>query len=241
MSLYDDLQLEKGVHRMIAAPTGGGKSYFVGAMVEGLYEKKIPFIIFDTKVENHIGLIELPDVKKLTVSPKFKFKNLEALLNYPYILCVPASRNIDIKDIIEIYREILSFIWLEEKGKRIAICEEAHNWNKNASVPDPLFERIAREGRGAEKYIWFVTQRLQNFSQLLWAQCELTYLMHFHIPSDIRYASQMIPEFDWKKVDGKKVPGLNYDLAEHDVLIWDGREYRIIKAADVTRKTEHKG
>lgn len=241
MSLYDELELDKGVHRMIAAPTGGGKSYFVGAMVEGLYDKKIPFIIFDTKVENHIGLIELPDVKKLTVSPKFKFKNLEALLNYPYILCVPASRNIDIKDIIGIYREILSFIWIEEKGKRVIICEEAHNWNKNASVPDPLFERIAREGRGAEKFIWFVTQRLQNFSQLLWAQCELTYLMHFHIPSDIRYASQMIPEFDWKKVDGKKVPGLNYDLAEHDVLMWDGREYKIIKAADIKRKTEHKG
>ena len=241
MSLYDELQLDKGVHRMIAAPTGGGKSYFVGAMVEGLYDKKIPFIIFDTKVENHIGLIELPDVKKLTVSPKFKFKNLEALLNYPYILCVPASRNIDIKDIIGIYREILSFIWIEEKGKRVIICEEAHNWNKNASVPDPLFERIAREGRGAEKFIWFVTQRLQNFSQLLWAQCELTYLMHFHIPSDIRYASQMIPEFDWKKADGKKVPGLNYDLAEHDVLMWDGREYKIIKAADIKRKTEHKG
>ena len=241
MSLYDELELDKGVHRMIAAPTGGGKSYFVGAMVEGLYDKKIPFIIFDTKVENHIGLIELPDVKKLTVSPKFKFKNLEALLNYPYILCVPASRNIDIKDIIGIYREILSFIWIEEKGKRVIICEEAHNWNKNASVPDALFERIAREGRGAEKFIWFVTQRLQNFSQLLWAQCELTYLMHFHIPSDIRYASQMIPEFDWKKADGKKVPGLNYDLAEHDVLMWDGREYKIIKAADIKRKTEHKG
>ena len=236
-----DLELEKGVHRMIAAPTGGGKSYFVGWLVEGLYSKQIPFIIFDTKTENHIGLIELPKVKKLTISPKFQYKNLEALMDYPYILCVPASRNIDISDIINVYRDILSFLWLNEKGKRVFICEEAHNWNKNASVPDPLFERIAREGRGAEKYLWFVTQRLQNFSQLLWAQCGITYLMHFNIPSDIRYASQMIPEFDWKKQDGKKVPGLNYELAEHDVLIWDGRQYQIIRAADVKRKTQHRG
>ena len=236
-----DLHLDKQVHRMIAAPTGGGKSYFVGYMVEQLYEKHIPFIILDTKTENHIGLQTLPLVKVLDITPRRKYKNLAELSKYPYLLCVPASRNIDIKDIIDIYREIVGYLWMKEKGMRVFICEEAHNWNKNASVPDPLFERIAREGRGSQKLIWFVTQRLQNFSQLLWSQCTYSYIFHHNTPTDVRYISQMIPEFDWKREDGKKVPGINTELADHDVLVWDGRGYEIIKADEIKRKTRHLG
>ena len=233
-----DLHLEDPVHRMIAAPTGGGKSYFVGYLVEQLYEKKIPFIILDTKTTNHIGLKTLPDVHYLQVHPRYRGRyNLAELVKYPYILCVPQSRNIDLKDIIDIYRDIVSYLWLHENGKRIFICEEAHNWNKNSSVPDPLFERIAREGRGAEKFIWFITQRLQNFNQLLWSQCGYTYVFHFLIASDIRYVSAMIPGFETR---GNQ-EGLNAQLETHDVLVWDGRKAEIIKAAEIKRKTQHLG
>ena len=57
-----------------------------------------------------------------------------------------------------------------------------------------------------------------------------------------RYAAQIIPEFDWRKdAEGRKIRGLNYDLGDHDVLVWDGRGYDIIPAAAVTRKTKHRG
>lgn len=236
-----DLHLDDPVHRMIAAPTGGGKSYYVGAMTEQLYEQGHPFIVLDTKTVNHIGLVDLPGVKLLKISPKYDYSHLEKLLDYPYVLCVPASKNIDIADIINVYRQIVSYLWLQN-GERTFICEEAHNWCKNASVPDPLFEKIAREGRGNKKFIWFITQRLQNFSQLLWAQCNYTYLFHFNIPSDIRYAAAMVPGFDSRRDDsGKKIPGLNQELNDHDVLVWDGRQYEIIRAKQVTRKTKHRG
>jgi len=235
-----DLHLDDPVHRMIAAPTGGGKSYFVGAMAEQLYAKEHPFIIFDTKTDNHIGLIELPGVKLFQVNPakirKNKKLDLKALNEYQYILCVPANRNLDLKDILDVYRKIIEYMWLQD-GERIFIVEEAHNYNKNSSVPDPLFERIAREGRGYGKLIWFITQRLQNFNQLLWSQCTYTYLMRFTIPSDIRYCAAMVPGFDYNR--GK--PGLNAELEDHDVLVWNGRDYQIIKAAEVTRKTKHRG
>jgi len=225
---------------MIAAPTGGGKSYFVGAMVEQLYAKERPFIIFDTKTDNHIGLVELPGVKLFQVNPakirKSDKLDLAALNEYEYILCVPANRNINIKDLLDVYRKIIEYMWLQD-GERIFVIEEAHNYNKNSSVPDPLFERIAREGRGYGKLIWFITQRLQNFNQLLWSQCKYTYLMRFTIPSDIRYCAGMVPNFDYNR--GK--PGLNAKLEDHDVLVWNGRDYQIIKAADVTRKTKHRG
>lgn len=235
-----DLHLDEPVHRMIAAPTGGGKSYFVGAMAEQLADQERPFVIFDTKTDNHIGLTAVPGVKLFRVNPKKIQKtgkiNLDALNQYPYVLCVPANRNIDIKDLLDVYREIMNYMWLQD-GERVFIVEEAHNYNKNSSVPDPLFERIAREGRGYGKLIWFVTQRLQNFNQLLWSQCKYTYLMRFVIPSDIRYCAAMVPNFDYNR--GK--PGINSELEDHDVLVWDGKTHTIIKAVDVTRKTKHRG
>lgn len=235
-----DLHLDEPVHRMIAAPTGGGKSYFVGAMAEQLYAGEHPFIIFDTKTDNHIGLIELPGVKLFRVNPKKIRKsgeiNLKALNQYPYILCVPANRNVDLAGLLDVYREIINYMWLQD-GERVFIVEEAHNYNRNSSVPDPLFERIAREGRGYGKLIWFITQRLQNFNQLLWSQCKYTYLMRFIIASDIRYCAAMVPDFNYNR----GTPGINSELEDHDVLVWDGKTHIIIKAADVTRKTKHRG
>lgn len=232
-----DLKIEDAAHRMIAAPTGGGKSYFVGYMVEQLYEKEIPFIIFDTKTENHIGLSMLPDVVVLHVSPKYKGKyNLRELMEYNYILCVPSSRDVDLKDIIDVYRDILYYMWLHDHDTRVFICEEAHNWNKNSSVPDPLFEKVAREGRSAHKYIWFITQRLQNFNQLLWSQCKYTYVFGHITHTDNRYISAMIPNWENQR-NGQT--GLNSQLADHDLVMWDGHTAQIIRHDDYQRKTEH--
>lgn len=229
----DYLKIGDGAgHRMIAAPTGGGKSYTVGAMVEELYDNEIPFILLDTKTVNHIGLIQLPEVKLLKITPRLNYSELGELLKYPYILCVPANKTVGIADLVSIYRDILTYIWMHEDNGRIIIVEEAHNYNKNASVADPLLEQIAREGRSSKIFIWFVTQRLQNFPQLLWSQCQLTYLWHFNIPTDIRYAGQMVPNFD--QINREK-------LQKHDVLIWDSNEATIVKAQNVHRRTQHKG
>ncbi len=231
--MNDPLQIGSGFgHRMFAAPTGSGKSYTVGAAVEALYERQIPFILLDTKTINHIGLVGLHDLKIVKISPRLNYTHLEKLLDYKYILCVPASKTIPIQEIIAIYRTIINYIWMRDNNGRIIICEEAHNYNKNASVPDPLLEQIAREGRSSKIFVWFITQRLQNFSQLLWSQCTYTYLWHFNIPSDIRYAGQMVPNFD----------DINRDeLERHDVLVWDSNNYTIVKANQILRKTNHKG
>lgn len=218
---------------MFAAPTGGGKSYFVGKCVEDLYAEKIPFILFDTKTENHNGLIELPEVKRLPIHPRVDYdKIIPYLLDYPYILCIPASKSIPINEIVEIYTKIMSYFWLHEKGGRVLIAEEAHNWNKNSAVPNPLFEQIAREGRSSKMFIWFITQRLQNFPLLLWSQCAYTYLWHFNIPPDIRYAGHMVPDFETINRE---------ELQTHDVLVWDNHEYEIIKADQIKRRTTHRG
>lgn len=229
--MIDGLELDKPGHRMIAGPTGSGKSYFIGSAVEGLYDKKIPFMIFDTKTVNHIGLIELPELKKIRVSPSMEFKNLDALREYPYILFVPASRHIAITDLIAKYREILEYLWLQAEP-RIYLIEEAHNWNKNASVADPLLEQIAREGRTDKLFLWFITQQLQSFPKILWSQCTYTYLYHFNIPADVKYGAQMVPDFE--RINRE-------ELALHDVLAWDSHESKIIKADQITRRTPHKG
>ncbi len=227
-----DLNLDDAAHRMIAAPTRAGKSYFVGACVEELYKAEKPFIVLDTKTSNHIGLQELPNVKKIQMKPGLKY-NWDKLADYPYLLCVPTLRT-KTADLIDLYRDLTDSLFMVS-GERFTIVEEAHNWNKNSSVPDPLLELIAREGAGRKKYLWFVTQRLQDFPKLLWSQCGYTYIFKHSIPQDIRYIEQMIPDFT----------EINRTLSKHDVLMWDhgniDGQYQIIKAADVTRKTPHRG
>ena len=227
-----DLHLDDPTHRMIAAPTRAGKSYFVGACIEEMYEQEHPFIILDTKTDNHIGLQELPKVKKIQIKTGLNY-DWGKLLEYDYVLCVPTLRT-RTTDLIALYRELADEVFMSQ-GVRHVIVEEAHNWNKNASVADPTLELIAREGAGRKKFLWFVTQRLQNFPQILWSQCGYTYLFRHKIPSDIRYISQGIPDFET----------LNKSLSPHDVLVWDQgaveEDTTIIKAADVTRRTHHRG
>lgn len=227
-----DLSLDEATHRMFAAPTRAGKSFFIGACAEQLYDKEHPFIILDTKTNNHIGLQELPKIKKIQMKPCLKY-NWKKLVDYDYLLCVPTLKT-RTADLINLYRDMMDSLFMED-GERFFLVEEAHNWNKNASVPDPLLELIAREGAGRKKYLWFITQRLQNFPQVLWSQCGFTYIFRHNIPTDIRYLEQGIPNFN----------EINRTLSKHDVLMWDhgsiDGEHQIIKAAEVTRRTPHRG
>jgi len=227
-----DLHLDDAAHRMIAAPTRAGKSYFVGACVEQLYGAEKPFIVLDTKTSNHIGLQELPKVKKIQMKPGLNY-NWDKLTDYDYLLCIPTLRT-KTADLIGLYRDLVDAVFTDP-GDRHIIVEEAHNWNRNSSVPDPLLELVAREGAGRKKLLWFVTQRLQDFPKLLWSQCGYTYLFRHSIPQDIRYIEQMIPDFTT----------INRELNKHDVLLWDhgsqNLEGQIIPAAEVTRRTPHRG
>ena len=225
-----DLDVLENVHRLIAASTGAGKSYFVGWLVEKLYAEKKPFIILDTKTQNHIGLIGLKGVKLLKIKPGARY-NWEKLLEYPYILCIPTLRT-KTEDLVKQYTALIDAVYLAGK-ERVIVVEEAHNYNKNAYAPSPVLELVAREGRGRKISLWFVTQRIQDFPKLLWSQCYYTYLLKFMIPQDVRYVEALIPKFS----------DINRDLNRFDVLEYRhvSGEYDIIPASNVNRQTKHYG
>lgn len=227
-----DLMLNEAAHRMIAAPTRSGKSYFIGACVEELYRQKHPFIILDTKTANHIGLQDLPKVKKIQIKAGYHY-DWSKLDQYDYLLCIPTLKT-RTADLIEIYRKLLDSVFMSDK-ERFLLVEEAHNYNPSSNTPDPLLELIAREGAGRKKYLWFITQRLQDFPKLLWSQCSFTYVFKHNIPTDIKYLEAGIPNFS----------EINRNLNKHDVFVWnhgnsEGQQ-NIIRAKDVTRKTRHFG
>lgn len=225
-----DFDLKAPVHRLIAAPTGAGKSYFVGYLVEELYKNDLPFIILDTKTKNHLGLIGLPKVKRLQIRAGVSY-DFERLAEYDYLLCVPSIRTTS-AELIRHYTSLLdTFYTVGKKG--IIIAEEAHLYNKNPYVPSPTLELIAREGRGRGIFLWYLTQRIQDFPKLLWSQSYYTYLLKFNIPQDIRYIEALIPDFSQ----------INRDLGRYDVLEFDHitSEYRILKKETIVRKTKHYG
>lgn len=225
-----DLDVLENVHRLIAASTGAGKSYFVGWLIEKLYAEKKPFIILDTKTRNHIGLIGLKGVKLLKIKPGARY-DWQKLLEYPYILCIPTLRT-RTADLIEQYTGLIDEIYMAGK-ERVIIAEEAHEYNKNAFVPNPVLELVAREGRGRQVCLWFITQRIQDFPKLLWSQCYVTYLFKMLIPPDVRYVEQLIPDFTEINRKLKK-----YDALEYQHL---SGEYQIIPGSNVNRFTKHYG
>lgn len=222
--------ISANVHRLIAAPTGAGKSHFVGYLCEKLYEQKRPFIILDTKTQNHIGLIGLKGVKRLQIRPGVEY-DFKRLVEFDHLLCVPTIRT-RTEDLIEQYSQLIDAVYTAGKST-VLLVEEAHNYNKNSYAPSPILELVAREGRGRGISLWFVTQRIQDFPKLLWSQCYYTYLMKFLIPQDIRYVEQLIPDFT----------RINRELNRYDVLEFDHStaEYRILPKETVQRKTKHYG
>lgn len=226
----DLLDISQNTHRLIAGPTGSGKSYFVGYMVEKLYAAEKPFIILDTKTKNHIGLVGLKGLKIVKIKPNAVY-DWSKLAKYPYLLLIPTFRT-KTEDLIRQYTAVIDAIYTIGKERTI-IVEEAHNYNKSGSAPSPILELVAREGRGRGLSLWFVTQRIQNFPKLLWSQCYSTYILKFLIPQDIRYIEALIPNFT----------DINRNLNKHDVLEYShtSNEYGIVSKGDIIRKTKHYG
>lgn len=217
-------------HILIAAPTGGGKSYLLGSLIERIYGEKKPLLILDTKTRNHIGLVQLHNMKLLRIKPGCAY-DWDKALSTPYILSIPhpSTRT---KELIQQYNGLLEAAY-DTKKPRTIVVEEAHLYNPSPQHPNEHLEIISREGRGYGMNLVQVTQRIQDYPKLLWSQCRATYVMKFMIPQDIKYLSSMIPEF----------PQLNQQLNLHDVLRYDhvDNSYQIIKAADVKRITPHLG
>ncbi|WP_290597900.1 helicase HerA domain-containing protein, partial [Archaeoglobus sp. JdFR-39] len=128
-----DYKFMKNAHMMVAAPTGGGKSYFVGWMAEKLYQAGRRFIILDTKTRNHIGLVALKKLKLLKIKPNTQY-DYWRLINYDQVLCIPTERT-KTKELITHYRAILDTIFAAKKPITVFV-EEAHNYNPNPHVPD---------------------------------------------------------------------------------------------------------
>jgi len=225
-----DLDVSANVHRLIAAPTGAGKSYFVGYLVEKLYAAEKPFIILDTKTRNHIGLVGLKGLKLVKIRPGARY-DWKKLVEYPYLLLIPTIRT-KTADLIEQYTAVIDAIYTAGKERTI-IVEEAHNYNKNSYAPSPVLELVAREGRGRGISLWFVTQRIQDFPKLLWSQCYYTYLLKFLIPQDIRYIEALIPNF----------VEINRKLDRFDVLEYRhiSGDFDIISHDNIDRQTHHYG
>jgi len=225
-----DLDVSANVHRLIAAPTGAGKSYFVGYLVEKLYAAEKPFIILDTKTRNHIGLVGLKGLKLVKIRPGARY-DWKKLVEYPYLLLIPTIRT-KTADLIEQYTAVIDAIYTTGKERTI-IVEEAHNYNKNSYAPSPVLELVAREGRGRGISLWFVTQRIQDFPKLLWSQCYYTYLLKFLIPQDIRYIEALIPNF----------VEINRKLDRFDVLEYRhiSGDFDIISHDNIDRQTHHYG
>ena len=132
---------------------------------------------------------------------------------------------------MEKYEMLLEILYSNDRNLVIVI-EEAHHLASQWKL-DPIVELLVREGRGKGLSVIFTTQRIQDFSKLVWSQCDRTYIFKWFIPQDINYISRMIPEFE----------NINRQLQKHDVLEYNHQtgEWRIIKAHEIKRITPHYG
>lgn len=226
-----DPDLFTNEHHTIAAPTGGGKSFLAGAMVEGFYAEKKPFIVLDTKNLNHAGLLKLKRAQLLKIEPRTRYDFARALSIAPYLIVIP-SRQMRTAPLIEQYRELLTVLY-DSHAPRTVFIEEAHLYNPNGNTPDQTLELLAREGRGAGQQLIFIDQRLQQFPKLLWSQCKFTWFTKWMIPHDIRYLDTLIPNFS----------AVNRDLKDHDVIKFDHKKstFKLYPAGQIKRITPHLG
>lgn len=228
-------------HALFTAPTGGGKSWTVGAGVEELRKNNKPFIILDTKSINHIGLwLGKNRLKDLVLFRLFRgdchtVEQYEQIIReYPFLLVIPTGgvKTTDLKtEYIKIFEAIQNL-----KIPRHVIVEEIHLFCKSSLVAIPEIDWIARIGRGYKIFLWAITQRIQTFPKDLWSNCAWTCVHRFHIPQDIDYFKDVIPNFRQ----------INNSLNPHDLLIYDHEhrtdtEYKIISGNQITRKTKHMG
>jgi len=220
---------------LIYGNTGSGKSYFAGWLIEKAYEQNRRFIILDTKVKNHIGLVALKGVKLLKIKPGVRY-NFSKIVNYDQILVIPTKgliSRIGVSGLVEdYYKEILDILFKKDKN-RIIVVEEAHRYNPSSRTPGKELEQLFREGRDSKLYTIAITQSIADFPKLLFRQAQRHFIFKHYIPNDLFYLNKMIPNFE----------ELNKELRQHDVLEFDPKrmEYRIIKRELIFRQTKHYG
>jgi len=220
---------------LIYGNTGSGKSYFAGWLIEKAYEKGRRFIILDTKVKNHVGLVALKGVKLLKIKQGARY-DFSKIIDYDQILVIPTKGligRIGVEGLIEdYYKPILNTLFRKDKN-RIIVVEEAHRYNPSSRTAGKELEQLFREGRDAKLYTIAVTQSIADFPKLLFRQAQRHFLFKHYIPNDIHYLSRMIPDFE----------DLNAKLRQHDILEFNPKRmtHRIIPHEFIIRQTKHYG
>lgn len=220
---------------LIYGNTGSGKSYFAGWLIEKAYEKKRRFIILDTKVKNHVGLVALKGVKLLKIKPGVRY-DFSKVVDYDQLLVIPTKgliNKLGVEGLVEnYYKPILDILFRKDKN-RIIVVEEAHRYNTSSRTAGKELEQLFREGRDAKLYTIAVTQSIADFPKLLFRQAQRHFIFKHYIPNDLFYLNKMIPNFE----------ELNSKLRQHDVLEFNPKamSYRIIQRELVIRRTKHYG
>jgi len=219
--------------------TGSGKSYFAGWLIEQAYEQGRRFIILDTKVKNHLGLVTLPGVRLLKIKAGKRY-NWRKLVDFDQVLVIPTTgllRRIGVRGLVEnYYRPLLDEVNRHDKD-RIILLEEAHHYNYSSRTAGEEIEFLFREGRDKRLYPIAVTQSIADFPKLLFRQAQRHFIFKHYIPNDIIYLNRMIPGFS----------ELNDKLRAHDLIEFNPKaenpeeRYRIIRREFVIRRTKHYG
>ena len=221
------------VHRMIASPTGAGKSYFAGFLAEKLYYNGKRFIILDLKAD-HIGLLALKKVKLLKIKPntKYNYFKLASLVARGYSFIVVPTQRCPSDEFITQGLMLMDVVFSARRPVTIFL-EEAHRYNESPYKPSRIVDLIAREGRKFKINLVFITQRIQEFPKILWEQCKLTYLFKITHPTVLKYIKAMIPDIE----------EINIQLQQYDVLEYNhvNSSWKIIKSWEIVRRTKHYG
>lgn len=217
-------------HVLVASPTGGGKSYYVGFVVEQMYAARMPFIVLDTSDQNHIGLLKLKGVRILRIR-KTENPDYSKILNHPYILCIP-DENMKIGELIDEYRKIIETIFQAAKPRAV-ILEEVHYYSKNSSSPDQTLDKLSREGRKYGIFGWFITQRCQDLPKIFWSSCRYYMILKYWLHTDISYLENQINHYS----------DVNAGMQLHDVLVYNSQiaQHTILPAQAIKRVTKHYG
>lgn len=229
-----DIEIPEWRIDLIYGNTNSGKSYFAGWLIEQAYEQGRRFIVLDTKVKNHVGLVQLPNVKLIKIKKGYRY-NWRKVLEYDQVLVIPTKgtiKAIGVEGLVEhYYKPLLREINNSDKD-RIVVLEEAHHYCISSRRPDKEIEFIFREGRGQRLYPIAITQSIADFPKLLFRQAKRHFIFMHHVPNDKFYLSKMIPNFE----------ELNAQLREHDLIEYiPPNKTRIIRREYIIRRTKHYG
>lgn len=204
-----DPNLNLTKHMGIFGFTGSGKSMKAGWMFEQLRKQKRPFVLFDTKVKNHVGLCQMKGVTLLQIAPGKTYNWKRTLKTSKYIVATPVKET-KRSDLIAQYEKFAEVIFQTEDPRTLGI-EEAHLWNPFGNVANEILENIIREGRAYNQNLICIDQRIQSFPKDLWSQCATSVICKMGIPQDIEYLTRLIPDFADQNLSLPRYGALIYD------------------------------